>query len=225
MRQPPNVRVPNVRVPNVGEGYARSYDRRVTTCAVLFGVFLGSQFLNVGAMLFSDISGTFRKWGEFAAVLSAAVSAVALAVLPLSLLLPLLFSRVPAPPRRLPPWTTPEQARTARALVNDGVLSNDPWTDQVARAWADALTLNAGLLSSPALRLVPVACGVLMLAMNAAGFAWGAREGDLNQMAIQANGFAFFGAIMFLAPLQFRRLERARGFRALHETAYGRTSR
>ncbi|WP_019608985.1 hypothetical protein [Nocardiopsis sp. CNS-639] len=223
MHQPPNV-----RVPNGGEGYARSYDRWVTTCAVLFGVFWGSQALNGGAMMLfdvsEDVSGVFREWGEFAAVLSVAATTVGLAVLPLSLLLPLLFSRIPVPPRRLPPWTTSEQARTAGALVDGGVLSNDPWTDQTARAWADTLILNAGLLSSPALRLIPVACGVLMLAMSAAAFAWGAREGDLNQMALQANSFVFFGAIMFLAPLQFRRLERARGFRALHETAYGKTS-
>ncbi|WP_435107265.1 hypothetical protein [Nocardiopsis synnemataformans] len=225
MHQPPNV-----RVPNVGEGYARSYDRWVTTLAILFGVFLGNQAVNAGAMMLfdvvsEDVSGVFREWGEFAAVLSVAAATVALFVLPLSLLLPLLSTRGPVRPGRLPPWTTPEQARTARALVNGGVLSNDPWTDQVARAWADTLTSNAGLLFPPALRLVPVACGVLMLAMNAAAFAWGAREGDLNQMAIQANSFAFFGAIMFLAPLQFRRLERARRFRALHETAYGKTGR
>ncbi|MFF8764547.1 hypothetical protein ACF07Q_08525 [Nocardiopsis dassonvillei] len=224
MHQPPNV-----RVPNVGEGYARSYDRRVTALAVLFGVFLGSQALNGGAMMLfdvsEDVSGVFREWGEFAAVLSPAAATVGLAVLPLSMLLPLLSLRGPVRPGRLPPWTTPAQARTARALVNGGVLSNDPWTDQTARAWADALTLDAGHLSSPVLRLVPVASCVLMLAMGAAGFAWGARTGDLNQMALQANCLAFFGAVLLLVPFQFRRVERARSFRALHETAYGKTSR
>jgi hypothetical protein len=216
---------PNVRVPNVGEGYARSYDRWVTTLAVLFSVFLGAQLLNFGAMLFSDISGTFRAWGEFAAVLSVAAVTVALFVLPLSLLLPLLFIRIPVPPRRLPPWTTPAQARTARALVNDGVLSNDLWTDQVARAWADTLLWNAGHLSSPALRLIPIVSCVLMLAMSTAAFASGARAGDLNQMVIQANGFAFFGAALLLVPVQTRRVGGARRFRALHETAYGKVSR
>ncbi|MFC9085999.1 hypothetical protein [Nocardiopsis dassonvillei] len=224
MHQPPNV-----RVPNGGEGYARSYDRWVTALAVLFGVFLGSQALNGGAMMLfdvsEDVSGVFREWGEFAAVLSVAAAAVGLAVLPLSLLLPLLFSRIPVPPRRLPPWTTSEQARTARALVNEGVLSNDPWTDQVARAWADTILWNAGHLSSPALRLIPVASGVLMLAMNTAAFAWGAREGDVNQMALQANGFALFGAALLLVPLQTRQVGRARRFRALHEAAYGKVSR
>ncbi|APC38039.1 hypothetical protein A9R04_26700 [Nocardiopsis dassonvillei] len=224
MHQPPNV-----RVPNGGEGYARSYDRWVTALAVLFGVFLGSQALNGGAMMLfdvsEDVSGVFREWGEFAAVLSVAAAAVGLAVLPLSLVLPLLFSRIPVPPRRLPPWTTSEQARTARALVNEGVLSNDPWTDQVARAWADTILWNAGHLSSPALRLIPVASGVLMLAMNTAAFAWGAREGDVNQMSLQANSFALFGAALLLVPLQTRQVGRARRFRGLHEAAYGKVSR
>jgi hypothetical protein len=221
---------PNVRVPNVGEGYARSYDRWVTTLAILFGVFLGNQAVNAGAMMLfdvvsEDVSGVFREWGEFAAVLSVAAATVALFVLPLSLLLPLLSVRGPVRPGRLPPWTTPEQARTARALVNDGVLSNDPWTDQVARAWADTLLWNAGHLSSPALRLIPVISCALMLAMSAAAFASGARTGDLNQMALQANGFALFGAALLLVPFQTRRVGRARRFRALHETAYGKVSR
>ncbi len=224
MHQPPNI-----RVPNVGESYARSYDRWVTTCAVLFGVFLGNQAVNAGAMILfdvsEDVSGVFRGWGEFAALLSTAAATVALAVLPLSLLLPFLSARGPVRPGRLPPWTTPEQARTARALVNGGVLSNDPWTDQVARAWANTLIWNAGHLSSPALRLIPVACGVLLLAMSAAAFASGARSGDLNQMALQANGFALFGAVLLLVPFQTRWVGRARRFRALHETAYGTVSR
>ncbi len=224
MHQPPNV-----RVPNVGEGYARSYGRWVTALAVFFGVFLGSQALNGGAMMLfdvsEDVSGVFRGWGEFAAVLSPAAATVGLAVLPLSLLLPLLSVRGPVRPGRLPPWTTPAQARTARALVNEGVLSNDPWTDQVARAWADTMLWNAGHLSSPALRLIPVASCVLMLAMGTAAFASGARAGDLNQMALQANCLAFFGAALLLVPFQTRLVGRARRLRALHETAYGKVSR
>ncbi|PDP87113.1 hypothetical protein CQJ94_13210 [Glycomyces fuscus] len=224
MHQPPNV-----RVPSAGELYARSYGRTVTTCAVLFGVFFGSQLLNCGAMVFSDVSedvsGAFRGRGDSAAVLSTAAAAVSLAVLPLSLVLPLLYSRIPVPPKQLPPWTTPEQVRAARALVDGGALSNDPWTDQVALAWADTLSRNAGFLSSPTLRLLPVVSCLLLLAMSVLSFAWGAQQGDPNQMTLQANGFACFGMALVLTPLQIRRVERAHRFRALHETAYAKTSR
>ena len=130
-----------LRFPSYTELYGRPFEVLAfcwATVVLLFITTAGAKALAVVATEFLWF-GLDPVWAAAAEALAHTFGVASLVISPGCLvLMAVLFPMVqPMDPKLLPPWTTRERLRQARALIRDRALSDDPWTDLLARSYAD----------------------------------------------------------------------------------------
>lgn len=227
MHQPPNVRRPSYT-----DLYGPGFTVMVVCWIADFAIFLALSVVKglsavMGEVVWLTGDQTWQIRADAAAHLADTIGVVLLASCPvlLPVALALLVSQDVVGPKYLPPWTTRERLRTARVLAHNAVMSNDPRSNLLARAYAGRLTSTpAVLVSRPWTAFVVVLC-FLLAANGVFLLVQGVRAGDPSGMALGLNlALVFCGAAVFHL-VNFSRNRRMRAFCDLYDAAQGRVVR
>ncbi|MFJ9556003.1 hypothetical protein ACIRPH_19465 [Nocardiopsis sp. NPDC101807] len=236
-RPPPSAQ-PDRVPPRTAGSYARAYRRRRVTGLVLFGAALAVMAGNFAVMAvaaeaerpFGLLGGV--AWARSVQAWTDTVGVLALVAVPALFLAALLCAPTHwPPPDRVPPRTTPEGLRAARALVRHRLIGSDARVNHVARSLAEAVLVNPSHLSglSPWFRaglyVVIGACHALMLAGGLYVIVRSLLRGDLNGLATGVHTVLMFIGLLCLLPLASARRARAGRYLALHDAARRRAGR
>ncbi|WP_017572872.1 hypothetical protein [Nocardiopsis halotolerans] len=226
MHQPPTNRFPSYT-----ELYGPGFGVMVA-CAVLDVVLAAVLLVVKGLFAVTDSIAWFtgdqgwRTWAETTGSLANTVGTVCLVSFPILLTAVLiLFVFLDfVEPKALPPWTTRERLRTARALAGDAVMGDDPQVNFLARVYAGAATrMRVPLTYQHVLTISLIGCGFLALS-GVYVLVQSMRDGDPSLMAFGLHsiilGSGMAAANLVLLP-QRRRM---RAFCDLYDASHQRAA-
>ncbi|WP_285729089.1 hypothetical protein [Nocardiopsis sp. ATB16-24] len=218
MHQPPPLRFPSHT-----ELYGRPFEVLAfcwVTAGSLVLVAMGARLL---AFVVDDALwfGLDPVWAAAAEALAHTLGIVSLALSPVCVIVGtvLLATVRPVGPKLLPPWTTGERLRRARALIRDHALSGDPWTDLLARSYAGVRLYWGGRLT----KCLPAACSLLCCLWIVPGvfaMARAVREQDPGALALQLYGILVLLCAILMSFVTRAQIRRMRDFCHLYDSTY-----